>query len=96
MDDLSRNNTCHAVAAGIGTKNSKQRCAEKLVDSYALTSELGQGAYATVMAATHHSSGVRTAVKMLDRETVGNSDVVIQRELSVRASIFSVRIYMRF
>eukprot|EP00435_Cladocopium_sp_Y103_P035696 s2096_g9.t1 len=50
---------------------SKEESAPKIVDYYDVTEELGQGSFGTAYVGHYRSSGIICAVKLLDREHVG-------------------------
>lgn len=50
---------------------SKEESAPKIVDYYDVTEELGQGSFGTAYVGHYRSSGMQCAVKLLDREHVG-------------------------
>lgn len=51
--------------------NRRRQDAPKLVDYYDVTEELGQGSFGTAYIGHYRSSGMQCAVKLLDREHVG-------------------------
>eukprot|EP00913_Durusdinium_trenchii_P014185 g13312.t1 len=75
----------------------KDEVAPKLIDHYDITEELGQGSFGTAYVGHYRSSSLQCAVKLLDREHVGqplglgqHARVLIKNSLSALAHIHSV------
>ena len=59
-----------------------------MTDIYKVGKELGRGAFAVVKEATHKSSGRKYAVKIIDRNAMGDSnELSMQREIEIMKQV---------